>query len=306
MATTVLRLLLLTLLLPLRAGAEGPRVIEAGPLKLRIPERWRERRVAKKATLRYTQFALRDTPTKGENVAFFAEIPPMDKRFVGPPPGDFAVLHYGRGGKGQPGRVLRDWIAQFAPKGREIDDGEVVSRDPQVWIREGKREGGAYTLVDIRGTYYYNLAGWWRVEVELVPEVRMLCAIIPAEDGPRYVKFTGREALVDPAEEEFRAALGLDASSEVPLDRDLRRIVPAVRVRFVLDGKPHAAAGIRVSLGDEEAACSADGATFDAAKPGKHRLRVGPVEGFNPVPEREIEIEGGKTTEVVLALDARA
>ncbi len=39
------RPLLLMLLLPLAAGAEETRTVEAGALRLRIPGRWRERRL---------------------------------------------------------------------------------------------------------------------------------------------------------------------------------------------------------------------------------------------------------------------
>jgi len=212
------------------------------------------------------------------------------------------VFHFGRRGKGKPERIVRSWIAQFAPKGRAIDNGRVVDKDPETRLRAGTCGAGAYTLVDIRGTYYYNVGPWFRAEVQLVPGVRMLCAIIETKDGPHYVKLTGREAVVDHAEEEFRRALGLDARAEVGLDAALRRFPSAVRVRFELAGKPYAGKGIRVRLDGRETIASDGGAAFESVEPGKHRLRVDRVEGWKALPEQEIDVEGGRTTEVVFDL----
>jgi hypothetical protein len=304
MPSAGVRLLLLLLLLPLRAGADEPRAVEAGALRLEIPARWRERRLRGKTCLRYTQFALRATPTDADDVRFFAEVPANWTRFLGPPPADFAVLHYGRRGKGRPEKVVRGWIAQFAVKGREIDERRVVEKDPEISVRAGTCRAGAYTLVDIRGTYYYNLAGWFRVEVELVPGVRMLCAIVETKDGPHYVKLTGRRAVVDRAEAEFRRALGLDARAEIPLDTELRRFPSAIRVRFELRGRPYAASGIRVRLDAREAVASDDGAAFESVPPGRHRLRIDRVDGHKALPEQEIDVREGRTTEVVLDLGA--
>jgi len=302
MSSTGFRLLLLVLLVPLAAGADETRTVEAGSLKLKIPARWRERHLSGKTRLRYTQFALRDSVADADDVLFQAEIPANWTRFLGPPPADFTVFRFGRRGKGKPELVLRGWTAQFAPKGRRIDDGKVVEKDPEVRIRAGTCPAGAYTLVDIRGTYYYNLGPWFRVDVELVPGARMLCAIIDTKDGPTYVKMTGREAVVDRAEEEFRTALGLDARTEVALDADLRRLPSAVRVRLELRGKPYAGRGIRVRLDAREAVAAGGSATFESVEPGTHRLRVDKVEGYKALEEQEIEVTEGRTTEVVIEL----
>ena len=76
-----------------------------------------------------------------------------------------------------------------------------------------------------------------------------------------------------------------------------------VRLRFELDGKPHAPKGVRAGLGAARAAFSDERMTFEGVKPGKHALLVDRVEGFKRIAERAVEVGSGETVEVVIALE---
>lgn len=107
---------------------------------------------------------------------------------------------------------------------------------------------------------------------------------------------------MDRAEQEFRSALGLDARTEIALDRTLRPLPSAVRVRFEVSGRPYGANGVRVRLDGREAVASDGGATFESVEPGRHRLRVDRIEGWKAMPEIEVDVHDGRTSEVVVDL----
>jgi len=296
-ATRTHAILTAILLLSGTVGAQderATRVVECGALHLAVPAHWRVEEP--RLRMRYSQFSIRKTYAKVETVKFLAEIPP-DPSLGRSPPAEVAVFHFGRKGAGSLRSIVDAWVDQFG-----IDRPD-IERDRRVTRLQGKREGGTYTLVDVSGTYFYNVGPRFRFEAELVHGARMLAAVVPTENGPYYVKLTGRERNVAAAEAEFRAMFGGDAKSEILLDPELRRQEAAVHVRFELFGRPFAANGLRVRLGKREATCTDEGARFEGVRPGKHQLDVHRIEGFRLIRPREVEVKSGEAVEIVIALE---
>jgi len=285
---TVVALSLLPLAATARDGGEEARIVEVGALRLAIPRHWVG--LGPRARMRLTEFRLGKARPAGEAVRFLAEIP-MQPGAVWGPRAELAVFHFGRGGAGDDESVIRRWIAQFALKRPGVDV------DRRVRIRDGRRGGQPYTLVDASGTYYHDVGPAFRVEVELVPRVRMLAAILATPEGPYYVKLTGPAPIVAAAEPAFRTAVGARVSGET-----LREPGALVRVRLRKNGKPHVDRGIRVSLDGRRAAWSGDGVVFERVPPGRHVIAVTRLEGYAPIPPREIEVDSGATLELAFVL----
>ena len=153
-------------------------MIDAGPLKLAVPDGWKA--VPPANRLRLAQFAV---PADGGGTVE-------------------AVVSGPFGGSDE--QNIARWIGQFAADGREVT------------TTKGTGRTGEYTLVDITGTYNRSVGPPIMRRTESVPSARMLAVILPNPDGQGnyFLKLADTAASVDAQAEAFRKVFGGDKSTE--------------------------------------------------------------------------------------------
>jgi gluconolactonase len=156
--------------------------VEAGTLKLTVPEAWKQG--PRGRPFRQAEF----------------EIPPADGDKE---PGEYVVYHFGAGGGGGVQANIDRWIGQFRSEGRKVK------------VFTGTSPNGKYTLIDLTGTYNKPIGPPIQMKTQPLPGARMLGVVLQTEkDGDYFLKFTGPEKTVTAAGDDFRASFGGKAKDE--------------------------------------------------------------------------------------------
>jgi hypothetical protein len=156
--------------------------VTAGPLKLTVPETWKQKETASR--FRLAQFSI--PQVSGD---------PEDAEFV--------VFFFGAGGGGGPEANLQRWINQFQ------------SQERKVKLTSGKSPQGEYILADISGTWNKPIGPPIAQKTKEMPGARVLSIILTGKDQSSYfLRLTGPEKTVSANVDALRAAIGADAKTE--------------------------------------------------------------------------------------------
>jgi gluconolactonase len=158
----------------------GTRTESYGVLKLEVPASWKKKEATRPMRV-------------GE-----LEIPAVEGDAE---PSEVVVFHFPRGVGGVEENVRR-WIRQFGAEGRNVE------------VRSGKCPAGAYTLVDLRGTYNKPVGPPAAGQSQAVPGSRVVQVMISTDDGPFTLRLAGPEKTVSAALPAFRKAFGAEAAKE--------------------------------------------------------------------------------------------
>jgi gluconolactonase len=163
-----------------RSAEPATRTVEAGDLKLAVPETWQQKPAT--STFRKAQFTI--PKEKGDK---------EDAELV--------VFHFEGGGGGVDANVAR-WINQFEPKARKVK------------TAKGQGKQGEYVLVDLQGTYKKPIGPPIQQRTVRMPEARMI-GVIQTVGGENYfLRLAGPEKTVSANLPALRTALGADEKSE--------------------------------------------------------------------------------------------
>ncbi|MFO1019680.1 MAG: hypothetical protein U0903_03145 [Planctomycetales bacterium] len=156
--------------------------VEAGDLKLTVPESWK-----------FTQ------PSSNLRLAQ-AEVPAAegDKDAA-----ELVVFYFGSGGAGGTKANIDRWTSQFDAAGRKVK------------ILEGTSSHGKYTLVDLQGTYNRPVGPPILRKTEKMPGARGLFIILSHEkQGDFFLRLTGPEKTVAANADPLRKAIGAKKDDE--------------------------------------------------------------------------------------------
>lgn len=178
--------LLCTTLLPMHADDAKTKSVNAGPLKLEIPEDWK----AAEASNQFRLLQCAVPPVEGDKSA-----------------AEFVVFHFGKGGGGGVEQNIQRWKGQFETDGLKIK------------ILDGESKLGKYTLVDLTGTWNKPVGPPIAMKTEKAPGSRALQLVLQTEkEGNFFLRLAGSQKTVDANIEGLRAAIGADAKSEKARD----------------------------------------------------------------------------------------
>lgn len=168
---------------PWAAAAEPAktRTVEAGELKLKVPEAWQQKPAS--STMRLAQFTIPKVEGDAEN-------------------GEFVVFFFGGAAGGAQANVER-WIKQFQAKDRKVT------------LREGKSPQGEYVFVDLRGTWNKPVGPMIQQKTVPMPHARVLGVILAVKgQGNYFIRLTGPEKTITANADAFRTAIGANEKSE--------------------------------------------------------------------------------------------
>lgn len=191
------RLLQHALLVCLCGAAAGPALaaeekksekttrVEVGKLTLTVPEAW--------------EF---QEPTNRLRLGSF-DIPAAEGAEIDT---ELTIFAFGGAAGGVDANVQR-WIAQFREDGRKQK------------ITRGEAPQGKYVIVDLTGAYNMPVGPPFAMQTKLVPDARMLGAIIDMKDeGYYFLKLAGPRKTVDQNAKAFRASFGADPEKETEVE----------------------------------------------------------------------------------------
>ena len=167
--------------------AGNTKKVEVGKLTLTVPDAW--------------EF---QEPTNQLRLGSF-EIPSAEGDEVET---ELTIFAFGGQGGGVNANVQR-WIGQFRAEGRKQK------------ITRGESPQGKYVIVDVTGAYNMPVGPPFAMQSKLVPDARMLGAIIDMKDeGYYFLKMGGPRKTIDQAAKAFRASFGADESKEEEVGRE--------------------------------------------------------------------------------------
>lgn len=155
--------------------------VEAGDLKLSIPETWKK----KEASSRF-RVAEIEVPATGE-----------DKQV-----GELVITYFGKSGAGGAQDNIKRWVGQFEEQARKV---KVVT---------GESPTGKYMLVDLSGTYNKPIGPPMARQSKTMTGWRVLNVALETPNGPYYLKLDGPEKTIAAAENDFRTSFGGKKGSE--------------------------------------------------------------------------------------------
>jgi gluconolactonase len=156
--------------------------VTAGPLKLAVPEAWKQKEVTSR--FRLAQFTIPKVPGDAEDA-------------------EFVVYFFGAGGGGGPEANLDRWIKQFQTQERKVK------------LTSGKSTQGEFILADVSGTWNKPIGPPIAQKTKEMPGARALSIILTGKDQNNYfLRLTGPDKTVAANADALRAAIGADAKSE--------------------------------------------------------------------------------------------
>lgn len=165
------------------AAEEKTVAIEAGDLKLNVPESWKK--AERTNQFRLAQFAV--PARKGEKET--------DAELV--------VFHFGAEGGGGVADNIERWKKQFDAEGREIK------------VTQGESEQGKYVFVELKGTFNKSVGPPILMKTEKIANARGLFVILSSKNSGNYfIRLTGSDGLVASQSDAFRKSFGGDAAKE--------------------------------------------------------------------------------------------
>jgi gluconolactonase len=163
--------------------------IKAGGITLKVPETWKE----KESTSSFRAAEV-EVPGSGD-----------DKT-----PGELVVFHFQGGGGGVQANVDR-WIGQFEADGRKVK------------VFEGKSAQGAYTLVELTGTYKKPIGPPIQMKSKPMPGWRVLGVVLQTADGgPYFIKLDGPDKTIAAVADDFRNSFGGNSKAETEIKQDAK------------------------------------------------------------------------------------